>query len=220
MKHLVSKHWAFYLQVMGLLLLLSAACFALSGSYSFSIIQQQQFSPTLHFILVNFSFFGDCIFVFVLSAWLVLSQKSNVGTQLFFACLLAFVIEQIIENTVSTEHITLHFEALQQIYQPGGPAIKNTVSLNTTMMITCAALFTKYSRSMLVNMFLMIAVVLMAFSRIYLVQENFGSIILALPVSFVAFLITEVWIKYKNPLGVLNNAGRYKQHRAGAYHFH
>lgn len=209
--------YPFYLQLFSLLLLFCLSCFALNNGFSFSIIYQQQFWEPINFILINYSFFGDCIFVFVLSAFVALRYNNSKGVKLFFVCLLTFILEQLFENLYSAPTVTLHFEALQYIYPMDGLVTKSVISLNTAMMITCCAMFAKYNKSSLLHLLLMIAVLLMAFCRIYLVQENFWSIMLALPVSFAAFNLTAFLGNNKYLQRITRNAGIFISGKPNAY---
>ena len=207
MRYFNGLKYPFYLQVFTLLLLFCLSCFALNNDVSFSIIHQQQFSQAINFLFINYSFLGDCIFVFVLSAFVALRYKNTKGIKLFFACLFTFILEQLFENIYSAPTVTLHFEALQHIYLEDGWVTSSVISLNTAMMITCCAMMAKYTKSSLLHLVLIVAVLLMAFCRIYLVQENFWNIMLALPVSFAAFQLTAFLGNNKYLQRIFRNVG-------------
>ena len=193
----VIKHTGFYLQLSVLLIAALFIFFLINNDGSFSGSQNQQFSPGMNFIFINYSFLGDCIFAFTLSVFLIVVLKKQMGVQLFFAALFTFIIIQVIENGASPESVTLHFELWQNIYPGNKEADHHLISFNTAMMLTLCAVSAKYTNSKWKHLFLLVAVLLMAFCRIYLVQEAVWNILLAMPVSFAAFIAAEILMDSK-----------------------
>jgi hypothetical protein len=186
----------FYFRLSLLFLLGSVFLFIMAGSISFSGIHQQALPRGIKIFMLNYSFLGDCIFAFILPVFLILVMKQKQkGWQMLSAAFLTFFLIQCIENIAFAENPAFRFEAWQNIFAHTGYVKNHVVSCNTAMLLTTAAVLAKYSRSRLVQFLLIVAVLFMALCRVYLLQEQMWNVLIAVPVSFAAFSITEIWEK-------------------------
>lgn len=172
----------FYLQF--LILSVTTLFFSLLNTGDlFSAIHYQQYSRGMNFIVINYSFSGDCFFAFT------------------------FMIIQVLENGSLPESVILHFEVRQNIHPVNEETGHYLISFNTAMMLTLCAVSAKYTSNRRTHLFLLVAVLLMDFCRICLVQEGVWIIQLAMPVSLAAFISADLLMESKRPGDFFKKAG-------------
>ena len=148
--------------------------FLLNLSDSFSAIHYQQYSRGMNFILIKYSFSGDCFFVFKLSAFLIVVMKKQKGVQMFFIALFTFMMTQVLENGSLLQSVILHFKVWQNIYPGKAETGHHLISFNTAVVLTLCAVSAKYTNNRRTHLFLLIAVLLMAFTEFILCRKAFG----------------------------------------------
>ena len=136
------------------------------------LFTQSGYSFFKNVFFTNITFMGDSIFAFAVAALLIfLFNRQDMGIKLLFAILISLFITQLIKNIFSDTPVQLFFEK-NSYYFNDTSALNNIISSHVTIAFTLAAFFSVHTKKTIIRILLFSIAGLVAFSRIYIVQEN------------------------------------------------
>jgi membrane-associated phospholipid phosphatase len=165
----------FYFAVL-LFILLFSTLFLLVNGKAAAFISLNAYHPfLLNVFFINYTFVGDGIFALCLIAALFFYYKrKQQGLALLYSFLISGLIVQVIKNLVDSPRPRLFFEAGQYLHFIDGVSLANNSSFPSGHTATAFAIATVMALMMkdkTWQLLILIAAVLVGYSRIYLAQH-------------------------------------------------
>lgn len=159
-----------------LLILFLAATYLLITGKAAAFISLNAYHPfLLNVFFINYTFMGDGIFALCLiAAILFYYKRKQQGLALLYSFLISGLIVQVIKNLVDSPRPKLFFEAGQYLHFIDGVSLANNSSFPsghtaTAFAIATVMVLTMKNKSW--QLLILIAAVLVGYSRIYLAQH-------------------------------------------------
>jgi membrane-associated phospholipid phosphatase len=159
-----------------LFVLFSGTVFLFSNGKAAAFISLNAYHPfLLNVFFINYTFIGDGIFALCLIlAMLFYYKRKQQGLALLYSFLISGLIVQLIKNLVDSPRPKLFFEAGQYLHFIDGVSLANNSSFPSGHTATAFAIATVMALTMKDKAFqllILIAAVLVGYSRIYLAQH-------------------------------------------------
>jgi membrane-associated phospholipid phosphatase len=158
-----------------LLVLFTAALTLLMEGKAASFVSLNAYHPfLLNVFFVNYTFMGDGLFALCLVALLFYSKKRQQALSMLYAFLISGIAVQIIKNLVSAPRPRLFFEAGQYLHFIDGVSLANNSSFpsgHTATAFGIATVLILMLKNKTWQPHILIAAVLVGYSRIYLAQH-------------------------------------------------
>lgn len=182
-----------YFSTLLLAFLLLVTVVLISGDRGLTIPLSSRHPFWLNVFFVNFTFMGDGIFAVFLSAFIgIYLQKRKTGMQLFAGYLISAFMVQLMKNLISPAAMTLFVEQGQYLFFTDEQVLANYHSLPsgyTATAFSIATILAMNVKSVKMQLSLLFAAMLLAFSRMYLAQQQLGEIVVAVMMGSIAGII-------------------------------
>lgn len=148
-------------------------------------------------LLINITFMGDAFFAFGVSIFLLFYfKRKKIALNLIVTILFTLVFVQVIKNMFSSQSIQLFFETGIMKDDADNLFYTNFISSHTAIVFTLAIFFAKQSKNIYVIIVLFALAILVAYSRVILVEESLLALSLGLlPAASASFLINKLNVK-------------------------
>lgn len=159
-----------------LAVLIAATIYLLSNGKAAAFVSLNAYHPfLLNVFFINYTFIGDGIFALCLiAAILFYYKRKQQGLALLYSFLISGLIVQLIKNLVDSPRPKLFFEAGQYLHFIDGVSLANNSSFPSGHTATAFAIATVMVLTMKDKswqLLILIAAVLVGYSRIYLAQH-------------------------------------------------
>ena len=159
-----------------ILALVSGTIFLLINGKSAAFVSLNAYHPfLLNAFFINYTFMGDGIFALCLvAATFFYFKKKEQGWTYLYSFLISGLVVQLIKNFVNAPRPRLFFEAGQYLHFIDGVSLTNNSSLPSGHTATAFAIATVMAMMMkdkTMQLVILIAAVLVGYSRIYLAQH-------------------------------------------------
>jgi membrane-associated phospholipid phosphatase len=158
-----------------LLVLFTAALMLFIDGKAASFVSLNTYHPfLLNVFFINYTFMGDGIFALCLIALLFYFKKRQQGFAMLYSFLISGIAVQIIKNLVSAPRPKLFFEAGQYLHFIDGVSLANNSSFpsgHTATAFGIATVLVLMLKNKTWQPHILIATVLVGYSRIYLAQH-------------------------------------------------
>ena len=168
----------------GLFIVLFAAIIflALNGKEA-AFISLNSYHPfLLNVFFINYTFMGDGIFALCLTAAILFYfKRKQQGLALLYSFLISGIVVQLIKNLVTSPRPKLFFEAGQYLHFIDGVSLSNNSSFpsgHTATAFAIATVMVVMMKNKSWQLLILIATVLVGYSRIYLAQHFLLDIII------------------------------------------
>jgi membrane-associated phospholipid phosphatase len=156
--------------------LLFSSLFLLINGKAAAFISLNSYHPfLLNVFFINYTFVGDGIFALCLTAALLFYYKrKQQGLALLYSFLISGIAVQIIKNLVNSPRPKLFFEAGQYLHFIDGVSLANNSSFpsgHTATAFALATVMVLMMKDKSWTLLILIATVLVGYSRIYLAQH-------------------------------------------------
>jgi membrane-associated phospholipid phosphatase len=159
-----------------LFIVLLSTVFLLANGKSAAFIGLNAYHPfLLNVFFINYTFIGDGIFALCLiAAILFYFKRKQQGLALLYSFLISGLIVQLIKNLVDSPRPKLFFEAGQYLHFIDGVSLANNSSFpsgHTATAFAIATVMVMMMKDKSWQLLILIAAVLVGYSRIYLAQH-------------------------------------------------
>ena len=159
-----------------LLFFIAGACYLFFNGKAAAFISLNEYHPfLLNVFFINYTFLGDGIFALCLIAALFFYyRKKQQGFALLYSFLISGLIVQLIKNLVDAPRPKLFFEAGQYLHFIDGVSLANNSSFpsgHTATAFAIATVMSLVTKDKTRQLLMLIAAVLVGYSRIYLAQH-------------------------------------------------
>ncbi len=168
----------------GLLFFLTLSIvFLISNGKSAAFISLNSYHPfLLNVFFINYTFVGDGIFALILTLVILFYfKRKQQGITLLYSFLISGIVVQVIKNLISAPRPKLFFEAGQYLNFIDGVSLANNSSFPSGHTATAFAIATTmiiYIKDKNLQLPILIATILVGYSRIYLAQHFLLDIII------------------------------------------
>lgn len=153
----------------------------------------------LNVFFINYTFMGNGLFVICLAFIFIFRyNRKNQGVTLLYGFLLSGFIVQLTKNIHSLSHPTIYIEQGQNLFNTYNNSLNwhsSFISGHTAMAFTLATVMMMVLKNSKWQLPLLIAALLLGYSRMYLSQNSLSAIIIAAMVGTVSG-ITAVYLAY------------------------
>jgi membrane-associated phospholipid phosphatase len=193
------RHHKLYFTGLITVLLFSAFFLMINGKAA-AFVSLNSYHPfLLNVFFINYTFAGDGIFALCLiAAMLFYYKRKQQGLALLYSFLISGLAVQIIKNLVSSPRPKLFFEAGQYLHFIDGVSLANNSSFPSGHTATAFAIatvmvvmMTDKSRQLLI----LIAAVLVGYSRIYLAQHFLLDVLIGAVIGSISGVLSVVLVK-------------------------
>lgn len=156
---------------------LVASIFILPVPKADSFIEMNSFhSLALHVLFVNYTFFGDGFFSVGLCVLLFFTKQKKLALYIMVAYLFSGLTAQLIKNLVYAPRPAVYFEATQYLFKldnfaNNGHGVNSFPSGHTTSAFSLVTVLAIHFKTKIFSILLLIAAVIVGYSRIYLAQH-------------------------------------------------
>jgi membrane-associated phospholipid phosphatase len=158
-----------------LLVLFTAALMLVIDGKAASFVALNAYHPfLLNVFFINYTFMGDGIFALCLIALLFYFKKKKQGFAILYSFLISGIAVQVIKNLVNAPRPKLFFEAGQYLHFIDGVSLANNSSFpsgHTATAFGIATVLVLLLKNKTWQPHILIAAVLVGYSRIYLAQH-------------------------------------------------
>jgi membrane-associated phospholipid phosphatase len=158
-----------------LLVLFTAALMLVIDGKAASFVALNAYHPfLLNVFFINYTFMGDGIFALCLIALLFYFKKKKQGFAMLYSFLISGIAVQVIKNLVNAPRPKLFFEAGQYLHFIDGVSLANNSSFpsgHTATAFGIATVLVLLLKNKTWQPHILIAAVLVGYSRIYLAQH-------------------------------------------------
>jgi membrane-associated phospholipid phosphatase len=158
-----------------LIVLFTAAVMLLIDGKAATFVSLNAYHPfILNVFFINYTFMGDGIFALCLVALLFYFKKRQQALAMLYAFLISGIVVQVIKNLVSSPRPKLFFEAGQYLHFIDGVSLANNSSFpsgHTATAFGIATVLVLMLKNKTWQPHILIATVMVGYSRIYLAQH-------------------------------------------------
>jgi membrane-associated phospholipid phosphatase len=188
---------------------LAAAIFLLTYSKADGFLQMNALhSFGLDVFFVNYTFFGDGIFSLCLVALLFVRRHPQLAWVVLAAFFSSGLLVQILKNLIYAPRPRLFFEAGQYLHFIDGVSLSNSSGFpsgHTTSAFALATVLAFYWRQNTIAALLLLAAMLVGYSRIYLAQHFLSDVLAGACIGVMSGYVCYVLMFRKEGRGVVAN---------------
>ena len=200
-----------------LLALISGVIFLLINGKTIAFVSLNAYHPfLLNAFFINYTFMGDGIFALCLvAATFFYYKKKEQGWAYLYAFLISAFVVQLIKNLVDAPRPRLFFEAGQYLHFIDGVSLANNSSFpsgHTATAFAIATVMVMMMKDKTMQLFILIAAILVGYSRIYLAQHFLLDVMIGAFIGstsgIVAFYLAQNMIRIKRSFKKMHRLSR------------